>query len=151
MTTEEKAKRYDEALNWMRELYPGLHDATKEDAEHYFPELKESKDEKIRKRIRLCLDECVHSDIIRDYERDECLAYLKKQKEQKPTERSESFEDTLNTFLFNFANSPSEDCEPKEYIKEHADDILKAAYKELRAKLEQDIFEAKEGTYILNN
>ena len=45
------------------------------------PELKESEDERIRKRIRLCLDECVHSDIIRDYERDECLAYLKKQKE----------------------------------------------------------------------
>ena len=53
------------------------------------PELKESEDEKIRKRIRLCLDECVHSDIIRDYERDECLAYLEKQKGQKPVEPSD--------------------------------------------------------------
>lgn len=48
------------------------------------PELAESEDERIRKRICLCLDECVHSDIISDYERDECLAYIEKQKEQKP-------------------------------------------------------------------
>lgn len=51
MTIEQKAKKYDEALEWMRELYPGLHGATKEDAEHYFPELKESQDEIHRKWI----------------------------------------------------------------------------------------------------
>jgi len=51
MTIEEKAKAYDEALKWMRELYPGLHGATKEDAEHYFPELRESDDEGIRKLL----------------------------------------------------------------------------------------------------
>ena len=51
MTQEQKAKRYDEALNWMRELYPGLHGATKEDAEHFFPELAESEDERIRKAL----------------------------------------------------------------------------------------------------
>ncbi len=62
----------------------------------------------------------------------------------KLVEWSNEFEETLNTFLFNFAHSPSEDCEPKEHIKEHADKILKAAYKELRARLEQDIFEAKQ-------
>lgn len=45
MTIEEKAKAYDMALAWMRELYPGLHGATKEDAEHYFPELRESESE----------------------------------------------------------------------------------------------------------
>lgn len=44
-------KKYNEALNWMRELYPGLHGATKEDAEHYFPELRESEDERIRKTL----------------------------------------------------------------------------------------------------
>ena len=48
MTIEEKARAYDKALKWMRELYPGLHGATKEDAEHYFPELRESEDERIR-------------------------------------------------------------------------------------------------------
>jgi hypothetical protein len=44
-------KKYKEALEWMQSLYSGLHGATKEDAEHYFPELKESKDERIRKGI----------------------------------------------------------------------------------------------------
>lgn len=48
MTIEEKARAYDKALKWMRELYPGLNGATKEDAEHYFPELRESEDERIR-------------------------------------------------------------------------------------------------------
>ena len=41
MTTEQKAKAYDEALEWMRKVYPTLTGAAKEDAEHYFPELKE--------------------------------------------------------------------------------------------------------------
>lgn len=31
--------------------YPYLHGATKEDAEHYFPELKETEDERIKKTI----------------------------------------------------------------------------------------------------
>lgn len=44
-------KKYKGALNWMREMYPGLHGATKEDAEHYFPELRESEDERIRKLL----------------------------------------------------------------------------------------------------
>lgn len=44
-------QKYREALGWMRSLYDGLHGATKEDAEHYFPELKESKDERIRKEL----------------------------------------------------------------------------------------------------
>lgn len=48
MNYEEK---YKQALGWMRSLYKGLHGATKEDAEHYFPELKESEDERIKREI----------------------------------------------------------------------------------------------------
>lgn len=44
-------RKYKEALEWMRSVYIGLHGAIKEDAEHYFPELKENEDEYIRKRI----------------------------------------------------------------------------------------------------
>lgn len=90
MTQEEKAKAYDEALKRAKEMYDAyrfsvdLSNFKPTDIEYIFPELRESKDERIRKRIRLCLDECVHSDIIRDYERDECLAYLEKQKEPIP-------------------------------------------------------------------
>lgn len=49
MTYEEK---YKKALKWMQSLYKGLHGATKEDAEHYFPELKESEEERIRKALK---------------------------------------------------------------------------------------------------
>lgn len=42
-------KKYKDALKWMKKLYPTMTGATKEDAEHHFPELAESEDEKIRK------------------------------------------------------------------------------------------------------
>ena len=44
-------KKYKEALGWMQSLYNGLHGKTKEEAEKYFPELQESEDERIRKRL----------------------------------------------------------------------------------------------------
>lgn len=106
-------KKYNEALNWMRELYPGLHGATKEDAEHYFPELSESEDERIR--IALC-------DIVRDMPYmetelrahgltvEKAIAYLEKQKEQKhywkPTE--------TDTALFNKAVTTNKALTPTE-------------------------------------
>lgn len=43
MNYEEK---YKAALNWMASLYDGLHGKTREEAETYFPELKESEDNK---------------------------------------------------------------------------------------------------------
>lgn len=43
-------QKYKEALGWMRELYDSLNGATKEDAEHYFPELKWN-DERIRQEL----------------------------------------------------------------------------------------------------
>ena len=46
-------QKYKAALNWMASLYGGLHGKTKEEAETYFPELKESEDERIRKEICL--------------------------------------------------------------------------------------------------
>jgi hypothetical protein len=50
-------KKYKDALSWMQSLYDGLHGATKKDAEHYFPELKESEDERIRKEL---LEHCIN-------------------------------------------------------------------------------------------
>ena len=44
-------KKYKAALGWMKSLYGGLHGKTKEEAEHFFPELKESKDEMIREKL----------------------------------------------------------------------------------------------------
>ena len=71
----------DEAIKVASEMYGWLKtDREKEALESLIPELKETENERIRNRIRLCLDECVHSDIIRDYERDECLDYIEKLK-----------------------------------------------------------------------
>lgn len=82
MTQEEKAKAYDEALEKAGEWIENpIVWSSKDICQKLFPSLVESEDERIRKRIRLCLDECVHSDIIRDYERVECLDYLEKRKE----------------------------------------------------------------------
>ena len=74
-------------------------------------------------------------------------AMREKKQEQKPEDKEitlTNFEEVLNTFLFDFANSPIEDCEPKEYTKKHSAEILKAAYAELNAQLKQDIFEAQQ-------
>ena len=75
-------KKYNEALNWMRELYPGLHGATKEDAEHYFPELRESEDERIRKWLADYFSSIKKTVWIhRDITCEQILGWLEKQKE----------------------------------------------------------------------
>lgn len=51
LSIEQKAKRYDKALEWMRSVYPTMEGAAKEDAEHYFTELAEQEDERIGKEI----------------------------------------------------------------------------------------------------
>lgn len=74
-------KKYNEALEWMRSLYDGLHGSTKEDAEHYFPELKESEDEKTRKQILSFLKE-FERDHYRNLDFSSWIAWLEKQGSQ---------------------------------------------------------------------
>ena len=81
-------KTYKDALEWMRSIYPTLTGAAKEDAEHYFPGLKESEDERIRGAILIYLDwldgrkDCQPKG---DYSIRDMIAYLEKQKEQQST------------------------------------------------------------------
>lgn len=82
-TIEEKAKAYDNALGWMREVYPTLTGATKEDAEHYFPELRESEDERIRKKLIGIFTNQSLCDVY-NLKSEDVLAYLNKQKEHVP-------------------------------------------------------------------
>lgn len=91
MTQEKKAKKYDEALEWMKKVYPTLTGADKEDAEHYFPELKESEDEKIRKELIFFLKEEIPQCSIKEHadKLKEFVSYLEKQKEQKPADSVE--------------------------------------------------------------
>lgn len=54
MTIEEKAKAYDDALERAKECRIdglSLHQPVKDVIEHIFPELKESKDERIKREI----------------------------------------------------------------------------------------------------
>ena len=70
MTQEDKAKAYDKVRKKIAIRFGS------NVADEFFAEFEESEDEKIKKRITLCLEECVHSDVIRDYEKDECIAWL---------------------------------------------------------------------------
>lgn len=76
-------KKYKEALEWMQSLYDGLHGATKEDAEHYFPELKESEDERIKREIIDFL-RLPHHQFAGKRDHEKWIAWLEKQGEQKP-------------------------------------------------------------------
>lgn len=78
-------QKYREALGWMRSLYDGLHGATKEDAEHYFPELKENKSERVRKGLIKTISSLLDNTILyhTDITKEEALAWLEKQGENK--------------------------------------------------------------------
>lgn len=117
-------KKYNEALNWMRELYPGLHGATKEDAEHYFPELKESEDERMLRVIRLALTDVPEERFTTEGTSFlKVLAWLEKQKEQP----KEELVYRMNGLM-------------QEYVKEGEDD----AEKEHRLKCYQLFWDALE-------
>ena len=116
-------KKYNEALNWMRELYPGLHGATKEDAEHYFPELKESKESKDEKMRKSIIDVIQRAGFISSEYKYEAIAWLEKQKEQKPItinqDEKEFLADEIAAFLCNYDKEfDGEDPVPSE-IAEH--------------------------------
>lgn len=77
-------QKYREALGWIRSLYDGLHGATKEDAEHYFPELKENKSERVRKGLIKTISSLLDNTILyhTDITKEEALAWLEKQGEK---------------------------------------------------------------------
>ena len=90
-------KKYNEALKWMRELYPRFPGAFKEEIEHYFPELRESDDERMMREFNdwLCEEiECRTNDLRDEKDRRTLIMlcyiltkvkdWLEKQKEQKP-------------------------------------------------------------------
>ena len=103
-TYEEK---YKKALEWMREVYPTLQGAAKEDAECYFPELKESEDKEIRKSIigflktlaslkdgKTVSNEDFDSETLLEW-----ATWLEKQGEQKPT-WSEEDKKMIDTIIY---------------------------------------------------
>ena len=100
-------KKYKEALNWMQKIYPTLTGANKEDAEHYFPELKDSEDEKIRKEIIEYLTVTCEKDLVGHPERQRWIAYLKEQKSvQSDTEKQ--YVSTLESLISDFLHGKQE-------------------------------------------
>ena len=75
-------KKYKEALSWIKNVYPLFEGAVKEDAEHFFPELKESEDEKIRKELIEHFKHYSGGDNV-SIKFPEWIAWLEKQGEQK--------------------------------------------------------------------
>lgn len=74
-----------EAINTVRNIYQT--DKEKEALEILIPELAESEDERIRKNlIELLLDTPAQDIISHNLELSKVLAYLEKQKEQKPVD-----------------------------------------------------------------
>ena len=69
-------KKYKDALIWMASLYDGLHGKTKEEAERFFPELKENGEYSIAYGNEELL--CIAGNPI-----DACYEMILKLKEQK--------------------------------------------------------------------
>lgn len=82
MTIEEKAKAYDEAVNKLRRfMAQGVEPLiTRADVQDFFPELKESEDERIRKAI-IATIHLYYGEPLED-EAKEMLAWLEKQGEK---------------------------------------------------------------------
>ena len=89
LSIEQKAKRYDEAINIAKSKIKNDKDHIfyEEDIIEIFSELKEKTDEEMIQKliavVHLYYGEGVNS------ERDECLEWLKKQSKNKPIERKE--------------------------------------------------------------
>lgn len=86
MTTEEKAKAYDNIIQRVTELYETGTCLTMEQMEYLFPELRESEDERIKKEliefIKWSVDRhFMREDFHQSKRPSEWIAYLEKQKE----------------------------------------------------------------------
>lgn len=77
-------RKYKEALEWMQSLYSGLHGATKEEAEKYFPELKDSEDERIVKCLLNYFNHVRYNGLdLKGTDVDEVIVWLEKQGNNK--------------------------------------------------------------------
>jgi hypothetical protein len=82
MTTEEKARKYDEALEIARKCLDEKRDTCFVRPDVIFPELAESENEKIRKGIIELVKQS--SEILDKKNQEQMLDWLEKQGEQKP-------------------------------------------------------------------
>ena len=94
MTQKEKAEAYDKAIEAARCIYNNMKDGGNfggmEDLEVIFPELAESDDERIRKKIINLIKEVGEDDSYHVYCFDEMIAWLEKQGKKKSIDKVET-------------------------------------------------------------
>ena len=139
-------KKYKDALGWMRDIYPTFEGSMKEDAEHYFPELKE--DERIRKEMISYFNSCKGEIWRNNLKIKDCLAYLEKiptdveMKELFRTEYEKGRADALAEM-----QKPTNKVEPKFKVG----DAVKDPYGDLYriAEIKDDSYKTDDGRFIL--
>ena len=92
-------KKYKEALGWIQSVYPTMTGADKEDAEHFFPELKESEDERVRKELCKAIWTYIPNEEAHEY-----IKWLEKQGKQNPvkwSEEDEKIKESIKKHIFN--------------------------------------------------
>ena len=105
-------------------LYKGLHGATKEDAEHYFPELKESEDDRIKREILELVSIAGNGNQF-----EEIKDWLEKQGEQKTLEMRGN--QVISEVIKNQRDMPGEFTK---LVHENFWDLIKTEHKMLDAK-----------------
>lgn len=108
-------------------LYTSLSNKTKEALDVLIPELHESEDDRIRKSIIECVKEQIRQGNYLNINGDKAIAYLEKQKEQKPN--VEICPHSIKSKSYKENGCPIEDCD---YGLEIAYDILKKTFGEVR-------------------
>ena len=159
LSIEEKAKRYDEAiergLGYIRHT-PATVMVTRQDIfEAIFPELKESEEEKLSKKLHECVCMVINNDRVpyeeRKYISEQVIPYLEnleKQKEQKPIEQkptwSEEDEKMLDKLIKHF------DWESGYYFSKNDCDKAQEWLKSLRPQnsiTDEELAQAKKQAY----
>lgn len=90
-------KKYEEALKWIRELYPTMVScADKEAALRHFPELTESDDERIRKEMLDFFKGFYGNSMIKSVDVGPWIAWLEKKCKQKPQSTWKPSDEQMN-------------------------------------------------------
>ena len=109
MTQEEKARAYDEALERAQKATRAGSDVAMDIVQYIFPQLAESEDERIRKALVWHLKADVDF-VSNGVTKAECLAYLEKQKSQKPWEWSEEETKVLDSIIDDYEKAAKSFC-----------------------------------------
>ena len=138
MTQEEKARRYDEAIKRAKELLEiGVKDTRdKRVVLSFFPELKESEGERIRKEITELVMLPTWETETEFYRRKELVAWLEKQGEQKPTENKgmNLVEEEMTPFQKKVFCIIDTTIEEEQGLKQVCDELFALAFNDIEKK-----------------